>query len=66
MEKTPGRPLAELWEDMQADDQLAVVEQIVQFQNKLASFRFPSYGSIFYANDVDPSSGSEICQDKVA
>ena len=32
MEKVSGRPQAEPWEDMQADDQLAVVEQIVQSQ----------------------------------
>lgn len=30
MEKGSGRPLAELWEDMQADEQLALVEQIVR------------------------------------
>ncbi|KAG5293793.1 phosphotransferase enzyme family protein [Histoplasma capsulatum G186AR] len=54
MEAAAGTQLADIWEDMEIDNKLKVVENIVLIEKKLLSLSFNRYGSLYFADDAFP------------
>lgn len=52
MEKVPGVKLTTVWDAMHSQKKLEVVQQLVQYEKAFATSRFPAYGGLYYAKDV--------------
>lgn len=52
MEKLDGTPLGEIWHTMSPKDQLRIMEQIVEWETRFMSLKFPASGSLYYRKDV--------------
>ncbi|RAK95744.1 phosphotransferase enzyme family protein [Aspergillus ibericus CBS 121593] len=52
MEKSRGLELSKLWDGMPGSDKFQIVKQLVGFEKRLTSSRFPMYGSLYYAKDL--------------
>ncbi|KAG4431471.1 hypothetical protein IFR05_013043 [Cadophora sp. M221] len=57
-EKAPGKPLGRLWQDWDKwpmKDRMAMIEQIVEIERKLASTKFVKSGCIYFRGDIPDS-----------
>jgi hypothetical protein len=52
MEKLDGTPLGEIWYTMSLKDQLGIMKQIVEWEARFMSLKFPASGSLYYRKDV--------------
>lgn len=52
MEKLDGTPLGEIWYTMSPKDQLRIMKQIVEWEARFMSLKFPASGSLYYRKDV--------------
>ncbi|KAH7345910.1 hypothetical protein BKA66DRAFT_517139 [Pyrenochaeta sp. MPI-SDFR-AT-0127] len=52
MEKATGQQLFTTWSTMTIEDQFSLVEQLTQFEAKLASFQFPANGSLYLCESM--------------
>lgn len=59
MEKVPGIELERVWPGMNIKDRLALVKTIAGFQKAWTSVSFKKFGSLYYAKDLDKSTGDE-------
>ncbi|KAL5331675.1 hypothetical protein ACEPPN_001210 [Leptodophora sp. 'Broadleaf-Isolate-01'] len=59
MEKLPGIELEHAWPSMTIGDRLAVVKAIARYQKSWCSVSFKKYGGLYYAKDLDISTGNE-------
>jgi len=51
MSKIAGNELDQIWQDMSESDRFNLVKSVVQVEAKLASKKFSTYGSLYFAND---------------
>jgi hypothetical protein len=58
MEKVLGIELERVWPSMNIKDRLALVKTIASFQKSWTSVSFKKFGSLYYANDLDESTGN--------
>ncbi|KAF2756096.1 hypothetical protein EJ05DRAFT_502559 [Pseudovirgaria hyperparasitica] len=54
MEEATGRQLGEVWDEMELDDKLKIVDDIIAIEKKFLSLSFTRYGSLYFANDAFP------------
>ncbi|KAL8970844.1 MAG: hypothetical protein Q9197_003595 [Variospora fuerteventurae] len=59
MEKLRGVELETLWDDMPGRQKYEIVKQLVGIEQKFASTRFMSFGSLYYTQDVHEASHRE-------
>jgi hypothetical protein len=59
MEKVLGIELEHVWPSMNIKDRLTLVKTIAGFQKSWTSVSFKKFGSLYYANDLDESTGNE-------
>ncbi|KAF2496248.1 hypothetical protein BU16DRAFT_526753 [Lophium mytilinum] len=59
MEKVPGIELELVWPGMNIKDRLALTKTIAGFQKAWTSVSFKKFGSLYYAKDLDESTGNE-------
>ena len=52
MEKAKGVPLSTLWHKMTQDQQASVLDELVDVDAKMLTFKFAGYGSIFFVKDM--------------
>lgn len=60
MEKIPGIPLLQVWEQMKLTDKLQVITQISRLQKTWLSASFARIGNLYYAKYVE-ADRSESC-----
>ncbi|KAF2259616.1 APH-domain-containing protein [Lojkania enalia] len=58
MEKVPGIELERVWPSMNIKDRLALIKTIAGFQKAWTSVSFKKFGSLYYAKDLDESTGN--------
>ncbi|KAL9597819.1 MAG: hypothetical protein Q9219_004896 [cf. Caloplaca sp. 3 TL-2023] len=51
MEEAQGTQLGEVWDQMEIDNKLKVVEEIIAIERKLVSLSFTRYGNLYFATD---------------
>lgn len=59
MEKVRGIELENVWPSMNIKDRLALVKTIAGFQKAWTSVSFKKFGGLYYAKDLDESTGNE-------
>ncbi|KAM5436338.1 hypothetical protein MferCBS31731_006031 [Microsporum ferrugineum] len=52
MEKLGGIPLSDVWYTMTPKDQYKIMKQVVEWETRLMSLKFPASGSIYYQRDI--------------
>ncbi|KAI9725786.1 MAG: Phosphotransferase enzyme [Cirrosporium novae-zelandiae] len=52
-EKAIGKPLGSIWYQWSEEEQMHIVQQIVEMENKLASIPFRKHGCIYYKKDLE-------------
>lgn len=52
-EKARGRPLRSFWHQWEAESQLSLVTQLVDFETKMTSISFRRHGCIYYKKDLE-------------
>ncbi|KAE8152193.1 kinase-like domain-containing protein [Aspergillus avenaceus] len=57
-EKATGQPLGKLWDTLSISGRLAIVDQIVALERKLASISFPKHGCLYYESDLNSRSAN--------
>ncbi|KAL5332899.1 kinase-like domain-containing protein [Aspergillus crustosus] len=55
MEKVSGVQLEHVWSELPIEDKFEVVKTISRYQKAWMSVSFPAYGSLYYADDLNPS-----------
>ena len=60
MERLQGESLASRWLSLSTAELKEVMTQIVEVEQKILSFRFPAYGSLYYKDDVAEKSRIDI------
>ncbi|KAJ6149594.1 Aminoglycoside phosphotransferase [Penicillium samsonianum] len=60
MEKSQGVELSKLWDGIPGPDKLQIVQQLVEFEKALVSTRFPMYGSLYYAKDLQKVQSNQM------
>lgn len=60
MEKSRGVELSKLWDGTPGPDKLQIVQQLVEFEKALVSTRFPLYGSLYYAKDLQKVQSNQM------
>lgn len=55
MEKISGVQLEDVWGSLDVDQKIVVVKQLAHHQKTWAATVFRHYGSLYYAQDLDPS-----------
>jgi len=53
MGEAPGSQLSKIWDTMELEDQVNVMESLVDVDAKLLSASFESFGGIYYAESLD-------------
>lgn len=54
MEKAEGVPLSQAWSGMNLSQKLQILLAMTSFQNRWLGVTFSHYGSLYYAEDVQP------------
>lgn len=59
MERVQGESLASRWSSLSGGEIRDIMAQIVDVEQKISSYNFPAYGSIYYKDDItdSPQSG---------
>ncbi|PWY83761.1 hypothetical protein BO94DRAFT_557614 [Aspergillus sclerotioniger CBS 115572] len=52
MEKLDGTPLGEIWYSMTQNERRSIMKQIIEWETRLTSLKFPAYGSLYYRKDL--------------
>ncbi|OOF98798.1 hypothetical protein ASPCADRAFT_140162 [Aspergillus carbonarius ITEM 5010] len=52
MEKLDGTPLGEIWYSMTQKERRSIMKQIVDWETRIMSLKFPAYGSLYYRRDL--------------
>ena len=60
MEKCPGVELGRVWNRLAGKEKIEIVEQVAAFTARLASTRFPYYGSLHYSGDLLNFEGMQV------
>ncbi|KAL3465067.1 hypothetical protein BJX64DRAFT_76013 [Aspergillus heterothallicus] len=63
MEKLGGTPLGDVWYTMTPKEQHKIMKQIVEWEARLMSLKFPASGSIYYRRDVLAGEGISFPND---
>jgi hypothetical protein len=59
MEKVSGIELEHVWPSMSIKDRLVIVKAIAGFQKAWTSVSFNRFGSIYYSNDLEETTGNQ-------
>ncbi|KAL4781272.1 kinase-like domain-containing protein [Aspergillus varians] len=62
MEKLDGIPLGEVWYTMTPKQQHGIMKQIVEWETRLMSMKFPASGSIYYQKDLASGQGVPLLE----
>jgi hypothetical protein len=52
MDEAPGSQLSEIWDTMDLEDQVKIMESLVDVDSKLLSASFTSSGGLYYADSL--------------
>ncbi|KKK25465.1 hypothetical protein AOCH_004383 [Aspergillus ochraceoroseus] len=52
MEKLDGTPLGDIWYTVTPKEQHSIMKQIIEWEARLMSLKFPASGSIYYQKDI--------------
>lgn len=63
MDKAQGFPLSQVWDEMKLSQKLQVLLAMTRLQKKWLNVSFSHYGSLYYARDFPPSSGTHYIKD---
>lgn len=55
MEKAKGRPLVEVWGELDQLQKFRVIQNLAYLESQLASQRFPAYGSLYIRHSIQSS-----------
>ncbi|KAF2461687.1 phosphotransferase enzyme family protein, partial [Lineolata rhizophorae] len=60
MERSKGVELSKVWDEISWEQRLEIVRVLVGYEKAFASTRLPSYGSLYYAEDLPSSSSCQV------
>lgn len=54
LEKSGGRQLTEVWEDLEEPQQSALIRKFAELESRLAAVELPGYGALYLRNALPP------------